>query len=113
MWSESDNRGFANELDYLRSRKKDDSYTFTYAFEYIAKNHGNDNYDIDTASMVVRVEWEDSNAGYVVSYDVPDMHKIDPAQGNGGPQEFYENDVYWRLTDDLASLGIGSELMAL
>ncbi len=70
-WSESDNHGFANELDYLRSLKKDDSYTFTYSFEYIAKHHGNGNYDIDTANMGVRVEWDDSNAGYVVSYDVP------------------------------------------
>ena len=113
MWSESDNHGFANELDYLRSLKKDDSYTFTYSFEYIAKNHGHDNYDIDRATMVVRVAWDDSNAGYVISYDVPDMDKIDPAQGNGDAHAFYEHDVYWRLTDDLASLGIGSELMAL
>ena len=64
--------------------------------------------------MGVRVEWDDSNAGYVVSYDVPrSMYKIDPAQGNGDPQEFYEQDVDWRLTNDLVSFGIGSELMAL
>lgn len=41
------------------------------------------------------------------------MYKIDPAQGNGDPQEFDEQDVDWRLTNDLVSFGIGSELMAL
>ncbi|GAA3710117.1 hypothetical protein GCM10022399_28720 [Terrabacter ginsenosidimutans] len=78
---------------YLRSLKKDDSYTFTYQFEYIAENHGNDNYDIARATMVVRVEWSDLQAGYVISYDVRDMHKIDPSQGNGDAESFYENDV--------------------
>ena len=43
MWSPDDNHGFEDELDYLRSLKKDDSYTFSYSFEYIAKNYGNDN----------------------------------------------------------------------
>lgn len=113
MWTQSDNHGFANEKAYLRSLKKDDSYTFTYHFEYIAKNHGNDNYDIAMATMVVRVEWSDLQAGYVISYDVPDMHKIDPSQGNGDAESFYENHVYWRLVADLDALGIGSELIAL
>lgn len=112
MWSESDNHGFANELDYLRSLKKDDSYTFTYSFEYIARNHGNDEYDIDTATMVVTVVWDDSHAGYLISYDVPEMDKIDPAQGNGDADSFYEYDVSARLTDDLDGLGIGFELIA-
>ena len=82
MWTESDNHGFEDELDYLRSLKKDDCYSFSYAFEYIRTNHGNDNYDIDTATMDVRVEWSDSQAGYVISYDVPEMDRIDPNQGN-------------------------------
>ncbi|WP_029125931.1 hypothetical protein [Micromonospora aurantiaca (nom. illeg.)] len=113
MWSESDNHGFVNEQDYLRSLKKDDSYTFTYQFEYIAKNHGNDNYDIGTADMVVRVEWNNSEAGYTITYDVPEIYKIDPAEGNSDAEGFYESDVYWRLMDDLGSLGIGSQLIAL
>lgn len=112
MWTNSKNQGFANEHDYLRSLKKDESYTFTYPFEYIAKNHGNDNYDIDTVDMVIRVEWSDAQAGYVISYDVPDIHKIDPTQGNSDADGFYESDVYWRLIADLESLGIGAELIA-
>ncbi|MEV5517458.1 hypothetical protein AB0L50_31895 [Streptomyces flaveolus] len=113
MWSESNNYGFENELDYLRSIKKDDSYTFTYPFEYIAKNYGNDNYDIGTADMVVRVQWNDAEAGYTVAYDVPEMDKIDPAEGNGDAASFYESDVYWRLVSDLDGMGIGSELRAI
>jgi hypothetical protein len=96
MWSESNNYGFENELDYLRSIKKDDSYTFTYPFEYIAKNYGNDNYDIGT-----------------VAYDVPEMDKIDPAEGNGDAASFYESDVYSRLVSDLDGMGINSELRAI
>lgn len=112
MWTELDNHGFENEEDYLRSLKKEDSYAFSYSFEYIAKNHGDDNYDIDTATMDVRVEWSDFQAGYVISYAVPDMQKIDPAQGNSDAEGFYESDVYWRLIADLDALGIGSELRA-
>lgn len=113
VWTENDSHGFANEQDYLQSQKKDDSYTFTYPFEYIVKNYGNDEYDVDTADMVVQVEWSDAQAGYVVSYDVPDIHKIDPAQGNSDADGFYESDVHWRLTTDLGSFGIGPELIAI
>lgn len=112
MWTQLDNHGFESEDDYLRSLKKEDSYTFSYPFEYIAKNHGDDNYDIDTATMDVRVEWNDSQAGYEMSYDVPDMDKIDPAQGNSDAEGFYEHDVYWRFIADLDALGIGTELRA-
>ncbi|MCD7444766.1 hypothetical protein K4B79_42015 [Streptomyces lincolnensis] len=112
MWSELNNYGFENEHDYLRSLKKDDSYTFTYPFEYIAKNHGNDNYDVGTADMVVRVQWSDTEAGYTMAYDVAEMYKIDPAEGNSDAAGFYETDVYWRLVNDLDSMGIGSELRA-
>lgn len=112
MWTDNDDQGFASEHDYLLSLKKDDSYTFTYQFDYIAKNYGNDNYDIGTVDMVVRVEWSDIQAGYVISYDVPEIHKIDPTQGNSDTDGFYERDVYWRLIADLESLGIGSELIA-
>lgn len=110
MWSPDNNHGFADELNYLRSLKRDDGYTFSYSFEYIAKNYGNDKYDIDTATMHVRVEWNDSDAGYEASYDVPDMHKIDPDEGNSDAAGFYDHDVYWQLIRDLDALGIGSEL---
>lgn len=110
MWSETNNHGFENEDDYLRSIKKDDSYTFTYRFEYIAKNHGNDNYDIDTADMVVQVKWDDSAAGYTMTYDVTETYKIDAAEGNGDAESFYESAVYSRLESDLDARGIGVDL---
>lgn len=112
IWTENNNHGFPNEEEYLNSLKKNDSYNFTYSFEYIAKNHGNDNYDIDTADMIVSVVWSDGQAGYVISYEVPDMYKIDSSQGNSDAAGFYEHDVYWRLTADLGSIGIGPELIA-
>ena len=62
--------------------------------------------------MDVRVEWNDSEAGYEISYDVPDLHKIDASQGYSDAEGFYEHDVYWRVIADLESLGIGSELRA-
>lgn len=45
------------DLSYL---KKDDSYHFSFPFEYIKKNHGNDKYDIAIAYMDVDVEWSDA-----------------------------------------------------
>lgn len=110
MWTPQNNHGLEDELDYLRSLKKEDSYTFSYRFEYIAKNYGNDKYDIDTATMNVCVQWNDAEAGYDSSYDVPDMHNIDPDQGNSDMSGFYEHDVYPRLIADLDAHGIGSEL---
>ncbi|WDF35289.1 hypothetical protein PTW37_17565 (plasmid) [Arthrobacter agilis] len=112
MWSESNNHGFENEQDYIFSRKKEDSYTFTYSFEFIEKNHGNDNYDIGLADMVVRVDWSDSEVGYTVTYDVPEMHRIDPSQGNGDAASFYEYEVSSLLESDLDNLGIGYDLRA-
>lgn len=107
MWSEINNYGFENELDYLRSIKKEDSYTFTYSFEYIAKNYGNDRYDIATTAMVIHVTWDDTEVGYTMTYEVPEMHLIDPAEGNGDAASFYETDVYDRFDADLDALGIG------
>lgn len=97
----------------MASMKKDDSYTFSYQFEYIAKNHGNDQYDIGTATMDISVDWSDVQDGYVISYNVPDEHKIDPAEGNSDVEGFYEYDVEVRLLSDLASLGIGPELIVV
>ena len=63
--------------------------------------------------MNVRVEWKDSDAGYEASYDVPDMHKIDPDQGNIDASGIYEHDVYSQRIPDLDALGIGSETQDL
>ena len=108
----SGKHNYEDELDELRTLKKEDSYFFSYPFSYIAKNHGNDRYDDGVATMEVRVDWDDAQAGYVISYSVPDMHKIDPAQGNSDAQGFYDYGVYDRLMADLAGLGISPELIA-
>ncbi|BAS11782.1 hypothetical protein AHiyo8_00850 [Arthrobacter sp. Hiyo8] len=86
MWTELDNQGFENEEDYLKSLKKEDSYTFSYPFEYIAKNHGNDKYDIDMATMEVRVEWSDFQVGYVISYSVPICTRSTRLRGTAMPR---------------------------
>ena len=88
------------------ANKQDDSYSFSYTFEYIAANHGNDNYDIEAATMNVNLSWSEAEDGYNVVYDVPEMHKIDPAQGNGDARNFYDDVVYERLMADLARRGI-------
>ncbi|MDQ0239287.1 hypothetical protein [Arthrobacter bambusae] len=62
--------------------------------------------------MEVSVEWSDFQVGYVISYSVPDMDKIDPAQGNSDAQGFYEYGVYDRVRADLSSLGIEFDLIA-
>ena len=49
----------------------------------------------------------------IISYDVPDMYKIGPRQGNNDAEGFYEDDVYYRVTSDLESLGIGPEHIAI
>lgn len=112
MWADYDIQGFKSEEDYLRSLKKNDSYHFSYPFEYIAKNHGNGNYDIETTNMEVSVNWSDSQLGYVFTYTVPEMYKIDASQGNGSEMEFFENDVCWRLKADLYSMDICDEAIA-
>jgi hypothetical protein len=112
MWTKYDNQGFENEEDYLKSLKKDDDYHFSYSFEYIAKNHGNDIYDIETTNMEVSVNWSDSYLGYVISYNIPEMYKIDASQGNGSEADFYNEDVHWRLISDLEDMDIGAEAIA-
>jgi hypothetical protein len=112
MWTEYDNQGFENEEDYLKSLKKDDSYHFSYSFEYIAKNYGNDIYDIETTNMEVDVNWSDAYLGYVISYNIPEMYKIDASQGNGSEIDFYNDDVHWRLISDLDDMDIGAEAIA-
>lgn len=57
--------------------------------------------------MEIDVNWSDSQLGYVISYNVPEMYKIDPSQSNGSEKDFYELDVYWRLMSDLDAIDIG------
>ncbi len=95
------------ELEELRTYKQDDHYHFSIPFEYIKKNYGNDRYDIAEAVMEVDVDWDNANAGYVISYDCPDKYNIDPLEGNGDIDEFYNSEVETKVLDQLYSLGIG------
>lgn len=103
---------FDSDDEYLMSLKKDDSYHFTIPFEYIKKNYGNDNYDIGTTNMEVDVQWSDSEMGYSISYNVPEMYLIDPAEGNSDESEFYEySGVETEVRSRLASMGITAEAL--
>lgn len=102
---------FPDEAEYLMSLKQDDNYHFTIPFEYIKKNYGNDNYDIAITNMEVDVQWSDSEKGYVISYYIPDMHLIDPSEGNGDEDELYEYAVEQIVLDKLESMGITEEIL--
>ena len=93
----------------MSSFKRDDSYHFSIPFEYIAKNNGNDQYEDATAFMEVDVEWDDNAGCYVISYFCPDEDLIDPEQGNGSIEDFYQGDVRDVVMEELASLGIDPE----
>lgn len=103
--------GFENEDDYLDSLKQDDCYHFSIPFEYIAKNYGNDKYDIATTNMEVDVEWSDSEHGYKISYFAPEEYLIDPAEGNCDIDGFYEYDVSLAVQAELESMGITAEAL--
>ncbi|MCJ1685388.1 hypothetical protein [Rathayibacter sp. VKM Ac-2928] len=97
----------------MSSLKKDDSYNFSYDFEYIEKNHGQDNYDIGIATMNVDVVWSDAEEGYIISFDSPDVHKIDPAEGNSDLDGFWNYDVETRALSDLAGYGIHADAIVI
>lgn len=102
---------FDDDLAALRAAKKEDTYSFSYDFEYIEKRLGNDQYDLGTTTMDVTLIWDEEQAGYEVSIYVPEMYKIDPAEGNGTAEDFYNDDVYDRLVSDLSSYGIEPTLL--
>lgn len=97
---------FNKEEEYFDSLKKDDHYHFSIPFEYIEKNNGNDNYDIAKALMEVDINWDYSEHGYRISFECPDMYKINPAEGNGDIQSFYDSAVEPIVLGRLESMGI-------
>lgn len=97
----------------LDSLKRADCYHFSIPFEYIEKNYGNDIYEVAIACMEIDVDWDESNGGYTISYSCPDEYLIDSAQGNSGIDEFFENEVYFKLIGELDSEGISREAICL
>lgn len=103
-----DYEGYENEEAYLDSLKQDDHYHFSIPFEYIQTRHGDGDYDIAEAQMEVDVDWNEIEHGYSITYYCPDMHKIDPNQGNSGVDEFYDDQIENVVLEELDSMGIGS-----
>ena len=99
------------ELEELRALKKDDHYHFSIDFEYIVKNNGDDDYEVGTATMEIDVDWDDDNAGYRISYYCDSMYEIDPNEGNGDLDSFYESACEMEVLDNLESMGITAELI--
>lgn len=100
-----------NEDDYIRSLKKDDTYHFSYPYEYIVNRHGDEDDDVELANATVdiRVSWDDSSApGYELSYQVSAPTSLPNDFTTSEEGIFREvRDTY--LTNDLASIGISPE----
>lgn len=102
---------FEDEDEYLRSMKQDDSYQFSYDYEYVADRFGDSDDDVklENARLNVSLSWDDSSApGYVVSYTVDSPTPI-PNDWTGDADQIF-NDLWLAVTADLRSLGISSEL---
>ncbi len=99
------------DTPYLRSMKQDDSYQFSYDYEYVADRFGDgdDDVKLENARLNVSLSWDDSSApGYVVSYTVDSPTPI-PNDWTGDADQIF-SDLWLAVTADLSSLGIGSEL---
>ena len=89
--------------------KKNDSYHYSIPFEFIEKNNGGPDDEIGIAYMDVDVEWSDNHDGYVISHYCSEMNVIDPNEGNGDEDEFFEHIVFDEVLNRLAMEGIGVE----
>ena len=83
---------FNSDEEFMDSLKKDDHYHFSVPFSYIKRRLGNDEYVDGTAIMEVDIDWNAAEHGYTASHYVPDMHLIDPNEGNGDEQSFWEEE---------------------
>lgn len=109
--NDSTGEEFEDEDEYLRSLKQDDSYAFSYEYEYVANRFGDDDDDVElrNATLNVSISWDDSSVpGYVVSYTVDSPTPI-PNDWTGDADQIF-NDLWSEVGADLDSIGIGSEL---
>lgn len=96
---------------YLRSMKQDDSYHFSYPFEYITERFGDgeDDIKLDIATVNVSLSWDDSTVpGYVVSYTVDSPTPI-PNEWTGNADELFFA-LWFEITADVEGCDISSEL---
>lgn len=108
---EADGMKFENEEEYLESLKHDDSYHFTYLFEYIKEELSDDDYIMDEATMEVDVYWDYGEHGYKVNHYCPDISNI-PSAYNGDEDQIFSEFIYFRVVDDLYALGISNGTFA-
>lgn len=102
---------FEDENEYLRSLKRDDSYDFSYRYEYVADRFGDgdDDVTLEIATVSVSLSWDDSPApGYVVSYTVDSPTPI-PNDWTGDADQVF-SDLWGEVTTDVGACGISSEL---
>lgn len=107
----STGESFEDEDEYLRSMKQDDSYAFSYDYEYISDRFGDgdDDVELETATLNVSLVWDDSSApGYVVSYTVDSPTPI-PNDWTGDENQIFQ-DLLGEVEADLDALDIGPEL---
>ena len=113
MWYTSDFEDWLkdiNEDDARYYSKKEDSYHYSIPFEYIEKNHGDGEYDIAIAHMEVDVVWDDYQNGYVITYSCPEEDDIDPDEGNGDIDDFWDtvSEEVYRILEEEEGIGAGS-----
>lgn len=102
---------FENEDEFLRSLKQDDSYEFTYDYEYVADRFGDgdDDVKLEIATVNVLFTWDDTPApGYTVSYTVDSPTPI-PNDWTGDADQLFR-DLWDEVTEDLYSNEIGPNL---
>lgn len=103
---------FDDEDEYLRSLKRDDSYTFEFDFEYVANRFGagDDDVELEVAHVTITFAWDDSPApGYVVSIAIDSPTPI-PNDWTDDPEELFRSLWFGDAADYLGTVGIGSEL---
>lgn len=107
--NQSTGEEFEDEDDYLRSLKLDDSYSFSYLYEYIADGSDDEDVQMETATLHVELSWDDSSApGYVVSYTVESPTPL-PNEWTGDADQLF-SDRWGEIQADAAACGISSEL---
>jgi hypothetical protein len=109
--NDSTGEEFEDEDEYLRSLKQDDSYEFSYDYEYVADRFGDGNDDVrlEIARVNVSFTWDDSPApGYVVSYTVDSPTPI-PNDWTGDADQLFR-DLWPEVTADLSNNDIGPHL---
>lgn len=103
---------FEDEDEYLRSLKRDDSYDFSYRYEYVADRFGDgddDDVTLEIATLNVSLSWDDSPApGYVVSFTVDSPTPI-PNEWTGDAEQVFD-DLWSQVSADAVARGIGPEL---